>query len=185
MFGDYFVDERQAEAIQHPELQQFVVQPGPRLYLKAEKDHQNFMMKLCNSFQLQYDMGLISWPRSFSTEQKRQIPCHRIANIEQRAERDIYDTLVVKESSIKGLNATTGEYTVPVGQGLFAGINYKKGQKIVKFKDGERISLIELQRRELLGKGGYALHINSMEAMDCYSVKDSCKASKANDPTGI
>ena len=75
-------------------------------------------------------------------------------------------------------------FTVNLNEGLFAGINYKKKQKIVRFKDGERISRTELSRREMSGYGGYALHINALEAMDNYAVRQLCKASKANDPTG-
>ena len=109
------------------------------------------------------------------------MPCNRVSNITNRAERDIYDTLIVKPSSHFGLDKH-GEYTEPLGNGLFAGINYKKKQKIVKFKDGERITIPELERREDLGHGGYALDITAVEAMDMYSVRHSCKASMVNDP---
>ena len=171
------------ESIIHPLLPQFHVQDGPKLYLHASGNHQDLMNKLCQSFKFQYEMNLISWPRSFSTIQKRQMPCHRISNIDARAERDIYDTLVVKPSELKGIDQL-GKYTISLKDGLFAGIEYKKNNKIVMFKDGERISRIELGTREAQGFGGYALHINTLEAMDNYSIRNNCKASKANDPKG-
>ena len=180
--GDYLVDEEPPEAIFHPDLPQFVVQPGPRLHLKALDDHQKLLNKLCVSFKYQYEMGLISWPRSFSTVQKRQMPCHRIAMIANRAEREIYDSLIVGPSILKGMDSE-GNFTMDLQNGLFAGVNYRPGNKIVKFKDGERISKLELLRREECGKGGYALHINAMDAMDLYDIRHMCKASMANDPT--
>ena len=180
--GDYLVEEEAPEAIVHPDLPKFVVHPTAKLHLKPLEDHHKFINKLCLSFKLQYDMGLISWPRSFSSAQKRLMPCHRVAQIAARAEREIYDTLVVAPSHLKGMDAD-GKYTIDIGAGLFAGVNYRPGNKIVKFKDGERISQQELSRREALGKGGYALHINMLEARDLYEVRHMCKASMANDPS--
>jgi hypothetical protein len=179
--ADYLVDEDLPDAIAHPKLPQFVVVPGPHTYFDPKRDHQQLLNKLCKSFQYQYEMNLISWPRSFSMHQKRLMPCNRVRGIANRAERDMYDTLIVKASSYLGLDEK-GTYTVKLNNGLFAGINYKKKQRIVKFKDGERISIKELERREDLGLGGYALDISQVEAMDLYSIRDSCKASMVNDP---
>ena len=180
--GNYFQPIVEVDAIVHPPLPQFVVTLGQGMTFNPTLDHQSFMNLLCKSFQIQYEMGLISWPRSFSSHQKRLIPCFRVTNIANRAERELYDSLFVAPSKLLGLDSN-GLYTISINMGLFAGINYFRSNVIVKFKDGERISRLELQRREDCGLGGYALHINAVDVMDLYAVRHMCKASMANDPT--
>jgi hypothetical protein len=178
----YNREEELPESLTHPPLPQFVIQKGKSLKLKASSDHQYFVNKLCASFKIQYESNLISWPRSFSSLQKRLMPCHRVADVAARADKEIYDTLVVAPSKLKGIDKI-GMYSVDIGLGLFAGIMYSEKSKIVQFKDGERISMDELSRRDANGKGGYALHINKVEAMDLFTVRHMCKASMANDPS--
>ena len=180
--ANYMQEIEDVEAINHPRLPKFLQRSGRLMQFNPKSDHQKLVNLLCKSFKLQYEMGLISWPRSFSSHQKRIMPCHRIVDIANRVERDIYDTLVVAPSQLLGLDEF-GEYTIDLNNGLFAGINYKSGNRVVDFKEGERISITELHNREQLNQGGYALHINMTEAMDNYSIKDTCKASMANDPT--
>jgi hypothetical protein len=138
---------------------------------------------LCSSFEKQYEMGLISWPRNFSKHQKVLMPCSRIANIAIRAERDIYDTFSIGPSKVMGLDVNTGRYNISIGSGLFSGLEFKKGQRVIDFKEGDKVSIAVYDQRVAAGEGGYALHINMCDVMDLYALRNSCKASMANDPT--
>ncbi len=110
------------------------------------------------------------------------MPINRLARIAARANSDMYASLIIKQSGLLVMDRL-GNYTKHAGVGLFAGMNYKEGDDICAFKQGERISSKEYDNvRVSNGEGGYALRINNSEYMDNYKIKDSCKASMANDP---
>ena len=155
------------------------VSSGEILHLKPKGNNTSFTEMLCTSFSYQYEMELLSWPRNFSNHHKQLISNARIELITARIEVDIYNSLVVAPSKLLAKDSS-GNYTTPINNGLFAGIHYKPKERIVDWKDGERISTNEYGIRVAAGEGGYALRINAGEVMDYYSIRNRCKASMAN-----
>ena len=172
------------QAISEVVVTQFQLRPDDELKLLSNGNNASFISKLCAAFTIQFEMELLQWPRNFSPHQKHILSKSRLERISDRAELDLYNTLVVTDSSYRLLSINKEAYDVPIGKGLKAGVYYRPLERVLEWVDGERISKEVYDVRVEEGKGGYALKINAGEYMDFHAVRDRCKASMANDPSG-
>jgi hypothetical protein len=172
------------EIVQQEQLPIFTISNDEPMRLLSNGNNASFTSKLCLSFAIQFEMELLQWPRNFSPHQKHVLSKSRLERISQRAELDLYKTLVVSESNFRAFNPITNMYDISIGKGLKAGVYYKPLDRVVEWIQGERISKMEYDIRVAAGKGGYALKINAGELVDFFEVRDQCKASMVNDPSG-
>jgi len=123
--------------------------------------------------QVQYHSGLIARPKQLKTD----FLMHKVTD---RAELEPYRTLVVGTSAYCHVCEHGRAYRI--GQGLFAGIDYEAGARIVNYR-GRLISRADYERstnKEYgVGMGRFVL--------DCSEsvVAGLCKASRSNDPTNL
>ena len=137
---------------------------------------------LCKGPYLITDNGFPSWmflqppDKNCTTRKQRQL--FEISDITARAARELAKCLYVKNSDHVG---SRGE---DIGKGLFSSITYGGLEEVVNFL-GELIDNAERIRRDNEGHGGYFIRINADKYLDSYRLKETCKASMANDYRGI
>jgi hypothetical protein len=131
-----------------------------------------------------YNNCRLEWPKHFTTTQKENLPL-----LERAIHRTTALTRIlfrVAPSNLRRRNATTLQFTEPIGNGLFATRTFRPGEHIIHFI-GEIINRQELQERTAAGRGGYILaNRGETQFLDCYETAQSgrCLASMANSPLG-
>ena len=103
---------------------------------------------------------------------------HRVTD---RAELESYRTLVVGKSAYCHVDGHGRAYSI--GYGLFAGIDYGPGDKIVSYR-GRLMTKVDYERRSSSKEYGVSM---GRFVLDCSEsvVAGLCKASRANDPTNL
>jgi hypothetical protein len=146
---------------------------------KVFRDHDRLQERLVTSFQVQYELGLLRWPKTFNSYQKTRLPVIPLAI--RRARGECHRALYTLPSTYLAFTEETQSYSRSIGLGLFSRIQYKKGDVIAWF-NGEIISQEEMLQKEEEGKGGYVVYICENVLLDCYEkCKDMiCLASYAN-----
>jgi hypothetical protein len=115
------------------------------------------------------------WPRGFTPQQRALFPiqwAHYEANVLYRA------------PSWYCARSANGEYTRDIGTGLYSSVDLPANRRLVKFNGTVR-TREEYEARVLEGKGGYAIHLNAENVLDCYDSQHLCYASMANSSTGV
>ena len=154
----------------------------------VEKYHQYNYSKLRESlvdhFNYKYSLGEIYWPKKFTTSQRDRFPINHMENIVDRVNLENTRLLYIQASSLRGQDRRTGLYTELIGEGLFSNISYIPTQTIVEYV-GAIITHEEGFIREQAGRGGYMIHLNDAQLLDCYDACQDgrCLASKANSAT--
>jgi hypothetical protein len=121
----------------------------------------------------QYQMGLLLWPKSIPSLVKQAM------NYRQRASEFIFNSLYMKKSLYIGKNNAES-----MGYGLFSNVTIEVGVIIGKYH-GEFITTSERLNRTAQGKGGYFIHFNANECLDCFKERNlkKCKLSFCNSAT--
>jgi len=138
-------------------------------YGTTEFDFDSKVNDLINHHRKQFLMGLLMWPKSFNKMRKKKIMYYN------RAEQFLYESLYIKKSDYIGRNRHH------IGYGLYSNIKISKDTTIGKYI-GKIISTEQRLRREFEGKGGYFIHIDATESLDCYDERQTktCKMSFIN-----
>jgi hypothetical protein len=120
-------------------LKDLPVNNRPLKQYRANRDYLEIRFWLTASFQRQYSSGLVCKPTSSSKYNRL------VADVMARMEKESFDSLQVKPSSyvVRRVNGTFKE----IGNGLFAGINYRAGQRIAYFR-GTVVTTEEYETRE-------------------------------------
>ena len=106
----------------------------------------------------QYNLGKVKWPNRFSDNLKMTFPTQRNA-IVIRSNEEYERVLYVQASNLRALDSTTNLYTIMIGDGLFSRRAYDVGDHIADY-NGDLISVVEGNRRDERGHGGYMIYIN-------------------------
>ena len=135
-------------------------------------DYSKLREDLVASFSAQYKNGLICKPTNARTRKT-------LHNVLSRVEIESNFSLVVKDSTFIRTKIDGSLYDM--GLGLFAGIEYKSGNKICYFR-GELVLQEVYDQRE---NHEYGVAMGVL-VLDCYEhVRNGCcKASRANSPVG-
>ena len=151
---------------------------GPRF--NPVRDFTVLRRALVVHFSHQYGIGDLWWPRSL--DKKRRVTL-RIPAIDVRVLAASNAALYHMPSDLRARDSNGQTYTSRIGDGLFSSLAYKAGDTICTFS-GEIISSTERARRTAAGRGGYMLHLNRLQCLDCYDhyLAGKCKASYANSP---
>ena len=128
----------------------------------------------------QYNLGKVKWPNRFNDNLKMTFPTQRNA-IVIRLNEEYERVLHVQASNLRALDSTTNLYTIMIDDGLFSRRAYDVGDHIADY-NGDLISVVEGNRRDERGHGGYMIYINQTKYMDCFynCMNHRCKASKSN-----
>ena len=153
------------------------VQNG-RLNFHPERleDYHRLRDLLVTSFAVQYEKGLLRWPKSFGTKEQDRFPI--IPAALHRARSEVDRALYHKESSF-----TRNGFIL--GEGRFSRILFEKGDVVATFK-GEIINYNEVKSRFAEGNGGYMIKFKEDKYLDCWTerMSGSCMASYANSALG-
>jgi hypothetical protein len=159
------------------ELQQAI---AAEVDVTVQYRYEELRESLVTSFRWQYMHGKVYWPKAFTKQQRGLMPI-AVPSVVTRIRTDLTGVLYHKPSLLRAKTSLRGQYSRPIGDGLFSQIRYKKNDLIVSFI-GELVSFEEVEARTEAGRGGYILEITKEEYLDCYHYRHVCMASYANDP---
>ena len=128
---DYVAFENSRSPPLYADLTHVSRDPPLRFSTLIPRDHDKLQEALVVSFQVQYELGLLRWPKAFTSKQKRKLSV--ICPALRRARGECNRALYIQPSTLKAYSDITQTYSRDIGYGLFSRIQYDVNDVIAYF----------------------------------------------------